>query len=252
MNTAILILAIAVASAALAAQERDGGQLAGGRTSFYRDAVETTLAPASPFREEIREDLLELAPRVGIEISAPISVDPIVFSDAGRLEIYNILRSISTMEGIEYYSASRDEMRIFYQESYAIADPEDRTRIPDPFVDQVPERSRVFAYQRDGSFGRNVQRLDYAFRDGETFVRIENETTMTYRLFPLVAPGNLRTFLVIQPDEDAGVLHFYGNMAVRVPALFGMEERSQDSFYYRIVALHAWFTDELDRRDLLR
>ena len=83
-------------------------------------------------------------------------------------------------------------------------------------------------------------------------LRIENTTTLTYRVVPLVAPGNLRTFLLIQPDREAGVLQFYGNLAVRVPALFGMEERSQDSFYNRIVALHAWFTDQLDARGFLR
>ena len=251
-NTAILILAAAVATAATGAQENGGRQLADGRNSFYRDTVETSLAPASPFTGGIRDDLSELAPRVGIEIAVPIPVDPIVFSEDGILEVYNILRGISTMEGIEYYSASRDEMRIFYQESYAIDGPDDRTLIPDPFVDVIPERSLIFAYQRDGSFGRNVQRLEYTFRDGEILMSIKNVTTMTYRVFPLVAPGNLRTFLLIQPDREAGVLRFYGNLAVRVPALFGMEERSRDSFYNRIVALHAWFTDQLDSRGFLR
>ncbi len=252
VNTAILILTAVVAPFVLEAQQSGERQLADGRSSFYRDTVETALAPESPFLAEIRDDLSELAPEVGIEISLPIPVDPIVFSEGGILEVYNILRSVSTMEGIEYYSASRDEMRIFYRESYAIEDPDGRARIPDPFVDEIPERSQIFAYQRDGSFGRNVQRLEYAFQDGETLLRIENVTTMTYRVFPLVAPGNLRTFLLIQPDREAGVLHFYGNLAVRVPALFGMEERSQNSFYNRIVALHAWFTDQLDSRGLLR
>ncbi len=221
-----------------------------GRTSFYTNSVRIELAPSSPLTSRIDEELGALQPRVGIEISVPLGVNESAFTDAGRLKLYNILRSISTMEGIEYYSASRERMRIFYEESYAIDDPDDRNRIPDPVVTWIPSRDRLYVFQKDSSFGSNVQRIDY-LRGGNDFLLImENITTMVYKVVPLVTPGNLKTFVLIRPHPDEGVIEFYGNIGVRVPALFGMQDRARDSFYNRIVALHDWFVQEISAAGL--
>ena len=246
-----MVLFIGTGTAPSEAQSADRPrQLENGESNFYEDRVETNLAPDSPFVDRIQTELQALDPRVGIEIVLDIPVTDEAFTDAGRLTIYNILRSVHSMEGIEYYSASRDEMRTFYHESYAIAGPDDDTRVPDPTVERVPDTSELWAYQRDGSFGRNVQRLHYTARNGSILVSMENETTMVYKVVPLVTPGNLRTFLLVQPNADERTVTFYGNLAVRVPALFGMQDRARDSFYNRIVALHDWFLQELERAGL--
>lgn len=210
------------------------------------------LAPDSPFTEDIRAGLQALNPRIGIEIALAIPVTEQAFTAEGRLKMYNILRSVSTMEGLEYYSASDEEMQIFYHESYAVEGPDGDTRIPDPVVEHIPRDSELWAFQRDGSFGRNVQHLQYTSRDDSFLVSIENETTMVYTIVPLVAPGNLRTFLLVQSAPEQGELTFYGNLAVRVPAMFGMQDRARNSFYNRIVALHDWFTEELRAHELLQ
>ncbi len=250
-SSAILTALLAVAGAVLPADAQDiPRHLEGGESNFYQNSVELALAPDNPMVSEIRSGLDTLDPRVGIEIALDIPVAERAFSPEGLLEVYNILRSVSSTEGIEYYSASRGEMRTFYEESYAVEGPDGTTRIPDPVVDRIPDRSEVWVYQHDGSFGRNVQRLEYR-SDGENFlVAMENETTMVYKVVPLVRPGNLRTFLLVTTDPDRGVLSFYGNIGVRVPAMFGMEDRARDSFYNRIVAMHDWFAAELRRAGL--
>ena len=220
--------------------------------NLYGREVQTRLAPAGPFTETIQGTLQGIDPRIGIEVAVVVPVTDEAFTAEGHRTIYNILRSISTMEGITYYSASRDEMRTFYHESYAVNDPDERLRIDDPLVDAVPNESRLWAFQRDGSFGRNVQQLDYTVTDRTILLRMENLTTMVYQVVPLVFPGNLRTILLVQPDPADQTLRFYGNIAVRVPGLFGMEERARDSFSNRIIALHGWFITELERAGLTR
>jgi hypothetical protein len=250
---AIPILIGMILVTALYGQEPPGtDRLPAGSSSFYRDAVRLDLAPNSPFLPEIRDNLESLSPRVGIEISLSIPVRPEAFTEEGLVRIYNILRSPSTMQGIEYYSASRGEMRTFYSESYAVAGPDGDERIPDPVVSAIPPRSTVWAFQEDGSFGRNVQRIDYTYEEAQFLMTITNETTMIYKIVPLVRPGNLRTFLIVQPDPQSGTITFYGNLAVRVPGMFGMEDRARDSFFNRIVALHDWFSQELVRAGLAR
>lgn len=219
--------------------------LENGRSNFYEDRVMTDLAPATSALGIIQDTLQQLDPRVGIEIYVEVPVLPEAFTEAGSLTIYNILRSPSTMAGIEYYSASRGEMRTFYEESYAIDSPDGSNPIPDPTVGEIPQEDTIYAYQKDLSFGRNVQRLQYTRLDDGFMMLMENETTMVYKVVPLVRPGNLRTILLVRPAPDRGVLEFYGNLAVRVPAMFGLQERARNSFYNRIVAFHDWFVGEL-------
>lgn len=244
-----------LAGVLISAQEAQ--QIQGGETHFYTNSVATDLAPLGPFTDRIRDNLTDLDPKVGIEIRVPIAVDPSLFDGGATtpdatLSIYNILRKISTMEGIEYYSASRDEMRTFYHESYAIAGPDDETRIADPTVTSIPRRDTIYVYQRDGSFGQNVQRIDYEYNGSEILMSIVNLTTMVYKVVPLVTPENLQTFLLIRPNPEEGTIEFYGNLGVRVPGLFGMKDRARDSFYNRIVALHGWFADQLAAEGLAR
>lgn len=260
--TLVLIAAAAVTvfsqnGRQLDSDEIEGGTIEGGETHFYTNSVATDLAPAGAFAQRIRDELTSLDPKVGIEIRIPIAVDPALFADdtttpEAILAIYNILRRVSTMEGIEYYSASRGEMRTFYHESYAIAGPGNETRIADPTVTSIPRRDTIYVYQRDGSFGQNVQRIDYEFNGREILMSIVNLTTMVYKVIPLVTPENLQTFLLIQPNPDKGTIEFYGNLGVRVPGLFGMQDRARDSFYNRIVALHGWFANRLAAEGLAR
>lgn len=248
----LAIVFFGIGATAIAQEDGRPRELTNDESNFYEDRVQMELAPPSPFTGEIRDRLQALNPRIGIEIFLTIPVSDEAFTEEGQVDIYNILRSVSTMEGLEYYSASDEEMQVFYHESYAVAGPDGDTRVPDPVVDTIPRESEVWAFQRDGSFGRNVQHLQYAVRDDSFLVSIQNETTMVYTIVPLVRPGNLRTFLLVTPDPERGELTFYGNLAVRVPAMFGMQDRARDSFYNRIVALHDWFTEQLRSHELLR
>ena len=194
---------------------------------FYQDAVALDLAPDSPFTSAIERVLTDLEPKVGIEIRLSIPVSPRVFTPEGWVTVYNILNSVSTMEGIEYYSASRGRMRTFYHKSHVVADEEDDTRVDDPVFTQIPAQSELFAFQRDSSFGNNLQHFRYTSETDQILVQMENLTTMVYKIVPLVTPGKLQTFLLVQQEESSQSINFYGNLAVRRPrALWPTGSRS--------------------------
>ncbi|MFP4429678.1 MAG: DUF6675 family protein [Spirochaetaceae bacterium] len=224
------------------AQLEDEGEI----THFYRKEAELTLAPEAFGWREAQERIREFGPKIGVEAlflmpypgALETAADP-------ELEIYNTLRSVGTMEGIEYYSASRERMRIFYIDSYAVEDPDSRRPQRDPVVSSIPIEDSIYVYQRDSSFGRNVHRVTYGYTDGAYGVRMTNLTRMFYGILPLVAEENLDVYLTIIPVEEGIV--FYGNSAVRVIGLFGMEHRARNSFYNRIKALFDWFSQEVTR-----
>jgi hypothetical protein len=215
-------------------------------THFYREDAKLILAPDGFGWRQARERIKEFGPKIGVE-ALFLTPYPGALENAAdpELELYNTLRSVSTMEGIEYYSASRERMRIFYIDSYAVEDPDSRTPRRDPVVSSIPTEDTVYVYQRDSSFGRNVHRVTYRYTDGAYQVRMTNLTRMFYGILPLVAEENLDVYLTIVPVEEGIV--FYGNSAVRVIGLFGMEDRAQNSFYNRIKALFDWFSREVTR-----
>lgn len=158
-------------------------------------------------------------------------------------DLYNHLRAVSTLEGIEYYSASRGSHRTLYQQSYAIAGPDDHTRVPDPVVGGVPARSTLYLVQEDSTFGHNVYRSDYRF-DGTTItMQVENLTTMWWSILPLVNPGDFRSVVTVTPT-DQGLL-FYAAAGIHTISIGGVRERSQSSLRNRLDALERWLRARL-------
>jgi hypothetical protein len=253
---AILILLAASMSAeaddrdALTASLRDlsAGQIhtlleTGQLTVRYRDRTSVTLAPA--FQEEVRSSLADLRPKIGVEV---LFLRPSADASTQGAEIpvntYNVLRSISTMAGIEYYSASRGRMRTLFFESYAVSSESDPERIPDPLVSSIPPRDSIVIFQRDSSFARNLYRLEYVVSGEAVWVSMINLTPLLYRgLVPAVGAGALEIHMVVKPVGS--YLVFYGNSGTSPIGLLGMEERAAESFYNRLVALADWFTHQL-------
>ena len=161
-----------------------------------------------------------------------------------RLALYNVLRSVSSMQGIEYYSASRQIWRTFFHESYAIASPESTDPLPDPLVTDIPSEAHLYIFQRDSSFGSNRYSATYRYTDESTLLTISNLTTMSYFIFPLVQPEGMQIIISLMPFKEG--LIYYGFCAVEVANLFGFEERVYNSFTNRVRALYRWFASQLD------
>ncbi|MFW5741850.1 MAG: DUF6675 family protein [Spirochaetota bacterium] len=201
--------------------------------------VSVRLAPS--FASRIESDLRAIDPKIGVEVLFLVDASPSLSTvDA---ELVTTLQAISTMEGIEYYSASRERMRTLFHESYVIAGPDDRTRRPDPVLESVPKRDLIHIFQRDSSFGRNVLELIYTVDERAVHLRMRNLTRMLYQgLVPAVGPEQLGLNLVVVPLGER--LLFYGNSAANPISLLGMEARVQRSFTNRLVALYRWFLDQ--------
>ena len=150
-----------------------------------------------------------------------------------------ILFQVSTMEGIEYYSASRKRMRTLFTDSYFIEEQESRKRVPDPLFSTIPESFEQPLLQKDLTFGSNI--YDTRFEtDGKVLhFSMINQTRMSYKFIPMVGPGGLIIHLLVYPIEE-GIL-FYGVCSVDSISFFGIERTKKDSFYYRIEALQRWF-----------
>lgn len=154
-----------------------------------------------------------------------------------------ILNSVHSLEGFEYWSASRQRMRTLYAEVYRVDSPSKVLKLPDPtgIPEAAPGYSRVFyAYQRDLTFGGNVQK--YAIRIGPASVVMTNEnaTTLRYFLLPLVQPGKMRARILIVPCAEGLLVHFMSTLE----ALDVAAGRVFESAGNKALAVLGWFARE--------
>ena len=210
-------------------------------TNMYEAPAVPRLAPA--FADVVAADLAALNPRLGVELIV-LHRKPGAAS-LPQERIFTILQSISTMTGIEYYSASRGYMRTLFYESYIIDNPDDRNRLPDPVWQIAPDHDQLHIYQRDSSFGKNILQLDYRADGDAILLTMRNLTRMLYRgIVPAVGPEQLILHIIVMPVGD--YLLFYGSSGAAPIGLLGMEERARTSFHNRIVALRDWYLDQFE------
>jgi hypothetical protein len=164
------------------------------------------------------------------------------WSDAERTALYNEALALSSLAGLQYYSASRGEMRTFYETSRVVSGPDGRQNTTDPVFASPPGELTIYARQKDLSFGDNVYRYDYYARpDSFVFVQ-ENLTAMNYGIIPAVGRNKLRSMVAA---IDAGeYLLLYAVSMAKAASLPGMSERVGRSFSTRAEAILTWFTGQ--------
>ncbi len=204
-----------------------------------RDLV-LSLAPRHPAAEALRAELSAERPDVVVEAlflwKKPRRSDP----EAERLTAYNILRSIGSLTGIEYYSASRKAMRLFYERSTLVSGPDGKTPIADSALGSIPRSETLYARQKDLSFGDNVYR--YEFSTGSDYLKSMsvNLTTMRYGIVPVAEPEALRVRLLALFADDA--ILFYAVSSAKATVVPGVRGKLESSFGNRAGAIYAWFS----------
>jgi hypothetical protein len=253
----VLALGAAVGAVSLAAQApvyRSAAELIG-RTA-YEEAVSAgkavrvssasapTLLPAHSAAEFIRAALAAETPSILVEAAfvLPRALPGTGIARATELaSIYGLLASLGSLEGIQYWSASRNTWRTFYAESYRVDGPETKRRVADPSPPApgaIPASERAFAFQRDLSFGSNYYRYDFRAFPDAVGLESTNLTRMSYGPVPVMAVEALKTRLLVIQASDAIV--FYAASGADAPGLF--RGKLEASFGNRAEALFRWFS----------
>jgi hypothetical protein len=218
-------------------------QLAASGKAVRSSSGDPGFLPAHPASAGIREALAAEKPSVLVEaVFALPRAEPAgaAARSAELSTIYGILRSLGSLQGIEYYSASHKAMRTLYAESYIVDGPSSTTRLadpPPPAPGALPPAETLFAFQRDLSFGANSYRYDYAAYPDAVLLKSGNLTRMSYGILPLIAPNGLATRLLVIQAEDA--ILFYVESGAKAPDMF--KGRLEESFANRAEALFKWF-----------
>lgn len=165
----------------------------------------------------------------------PVSID--------ELTVYNILRSISRMQGIEYFSERRNRMRVLFEESHAISQPDDMTPVPDPHTGRIADTDIVYARQKDGTFGDHVYEITYRRLSNGLMLDLTNLERLRFGFFPAVSERGMRILIYVTPIQG-GVL-IYSMALADAPGIPGLAGRIAISFENRLNAVVNWLASEL-------
>ena len=155
-----------------------------------------------------------------------------------------ILRSLSHLEGIQYYSASRKTMRTLYEKSYVIDGIKTKNKIPDP-VQGSADGLVVTALQKDMTFGQNIYEYTYKETDDAIAFYSHNMESMRYDLIKLIDSNNLHVSLVVQDLGD--YLLIYGLTSAKFIAIPGIDKKINESMLNRSEAIYKWFISEYEK-----
>ena len=167
------------------------------------------------------------------------------WTQAEMTALYNEAIAISTLQGIQYYSASRGVMRTFYETSSVIDGPSTKRALGDPSFVTPPGELTLFARQKDSTFGDNVYQYKYLIMPGALVFVQENLTGLNAGIIPAVAKNRLHSVLAL---FDAGdYLIIYAVSMARAASLPGLRDRIGDSFSNRATAIIEWLVSGADR-----
>jgi len=167
-----------------------------------------------------------------------------VWDNDQRLAVFNQLTAISSLTGIQYFSTSRNAMRVFYEYSRIIDGPAGKTTLADPVHTRIPASLTLYARQKDSTFGENVYRYDYSSNMHAIYFRQENVTGLSYGIVPVIGKGNLRSVMAFYDCGDSILI--YSASMVNALSLPGLSDRVSNSFRSRAEAVLSWFTGRLN------
>ena len=153
-------------------------------------------------------------------------------------KISRILRSVSKLEGLQYYSSSRKKMRTLYEVSYAIDDLKTEERVADP-IDNPSADFSVYVLQKDLTFDKNIYRYRFcADADSAGFIST-NVGVLKYSVFKAIEPENLEASISVTDFGEYLLIHLLTRADFTAPSVF--RERVHNSFRTRGEAVYGWF-----------
>ena len=161
------------------------------------------------------------------------NLEKILFEDA---KIKKILRSVSKMEGIEYYSNSRKRTEVLYSKAYTVNNTTERKKIPDNFDFY---KNPIYVLLDDNSFGEYLSVINYDSKDSENCFEYINIDNINYGIIKAVEPNNMLVFIDVINCENEIIVYVYIQSKMDVPAIF--KNKIYDSFVARTDALFEWF-----------
>lgn len=158
--------------------------------------------------------------------------------------VSKIMRSISKMQGMQYFSRSRKQWDELYSQAFRVENPDLETVSAVPDVNEGDaDGQKLFAFLNDHTFGESVYTISYRQNKDALLMCMENVSALSYGPVKAVKPGDFKMCVCIVDCGDE-FLFYIGNYTEfkMIPAL---KKRLNNSFEARLEAIYNWFKNQL-------
>jgi hypothetical protein len=222
-----------------------------GNVQFIHDekTEELQLLPASKYAENFRNgkikkekdnlgfitESLYLVDKKTIVENSTSGIKPV---DTSMNAVSRILRSVSKMQGMTYFSNLNNKVQILYNKTYMFASPDNTNPIPDQNTGNANGQIS-YCYQHDHTFGGCNYKLNYYQSANEMAAIFNNISWMMFGPFKAVKPGQMRINIIVMDCGNQYLMYMATDTnCIRLSII---ENQLNDSFSARIDALYAWF-----------
>ena len=212
------------------------GEKIGERIVYKESDMSPSLVPISEISQEVVnywKDTYDKKPVFVAEILYEIPS-----SNVDMKEVSKILRSFSTMEGIEYYSNSRGKYDSLYDACYTISDLDSLKKIPDNQEENV-NGLKLYMFQNDNSFGETPYEVTFWQTDSEVGMNFVNKGPLYVKFVKGVKEENLCLTLYTKKEKDKLLVYILAQ--ADFAAVPFVQTKIRDSLTARIEALFNWF-----------
>lgn len=153
-------------------------------------------------------------------------------------DVSKVVRSISKMQGMKYYSTTKKKECVLYEKTYMIAGPNDKTKIADQNTGNANGQVS-YCLQDDNSFGVNTYKLSYFQTEDTLLCNFSILDKMGIGPFKAIYPDKMIiNILVIDCDDDL-LLYLCTDLdSIKFP---GIKGQITDSMSSRMDAVYKWF-----------
>ena len=156
-------------------------------------------------------------------------------------DIANILTSLSTIKGTQYYSQTKKEVTTLFTDAYTVDHPRHANKIEDlSLKEPLPQGVDIYGMLEDSRFKDNVYQFSYLFDENHITMKITNMDTLKYGFIKAIDTHCFLFILDIVLTEDEIQVYNAGFCKPMVLPSF-MENRVNNAITNRMDALFGWF-----------
>lgn len=149
-----------------------------------------------------------------------------------------IARTISSLQGIKYYSNTRKKEVVLYEKAFMIENEKSTVAIADKNTGDANGMA-LYCLLDDNSFGETRYRLDYSQSKNELLTVFSNKDGIGLGPIKVIQPDNLVINLLIEPCSEGVIIYLCADLdCKKVP---GGRDKITETISTRVEAISKWF-----------
>jgi len=159
-------------------------------------------------------------------------------ADTSLEAVAKVIRSISKMKGMQYYSNGDKKWETLYHDAYMIEGEKSKKPIADQTEGNADGKT-FYCLLDDNSFGDGIYQLDYQQTEGEVSLCLTNVEALKVAMFKGVKPRFMKINLVVTDIGNAYLVYMV--VQAKYAKISFLEDRIRRSLAARVDAIYNWF-----------